>query len=213
MGMTETGPTAFLAAPADAWDRIGSVGKPQLLVSVRIVGEDGSDLEDGEVGELLFAGPGVTPGYWNDPEANEAAFTAEGWLRSGDLGRRDPDGFYWVAGRRKEMFISGGENVYPAEVENVLADHPAVAEAAVVPVPHPRWGEVGRAFLRLAEGCAGPDPAELEAFCRVRLAAYKVPASFEYVGDFPRTAAGKVRKHLLEGAPSAAEAAQESALA
>jgi fatty-acyl-CoA synthase len=201
MGMTETGPTAFLAAPADAWARIGSVGKPQLLVGVRIVGEDGREVEDGEVGDLLFSGPGVTPGYWNDAQATRAAFTADGWLRSGDLARRDRDGFYWVAGRRKEMFISGGENVYPAEVENVLAAHPAVAEAAVVAAPDSRWGEVGRAFLRLAEGSAAPAAAELEAFCRTRLAAYKVPAGFFYVDDFPRTAAGKVQKHLLAGSP------------
>jgi fatty-acyl-CoA synthase len=201
MGMTETGPTAFLAAPADAWERIGSVGKPQLLVSVRIVGEDGRDVADGEVGDLLFAGPAVTPGYWNDAEATRAAFTTDGWLRSGDLARRDPEGFYWVAGRRKEMFISGGENVYPAEVENVLAAHPAVAEAAVVAVAEPRWGEVGRAFLRLALGHSAPGAEELEAFCRARLAAYKVPGSFEYVDDFPRTAAGKVQKHLLAGSP------------
>jgi fatty-acyl-CoA synthase len=208
MGMTETGPTAFLAAPADAWDRIGSVGKPQLLVGVRIVDSDGRDVADGEVGDLLFAGPAVTPGYWNDPEATKAAFTADGWLKSGDLARRDADGFYWVAGRRKEMFISGGENVYPAEVENVLAAYPGVAEAAVVAAPDPRWGEVGRAFLRLAAIGAAPAPAELEAFCRARLAAYKVPASFEFVDEFPRTAAGKVRKHLLGRSPPPAFAGE-----
>ncbi|HEX8571866.1 MAG TPA: AMP-binding protein [Allosphingosinicella sp.] len=201
MGMTETGPTAFLAAPADSWERIGSVGKPQLLVSVRIVGEDGRDVADGEVGDLLFAGPAVTPGYWNDPEATRAAFTADGWLRSGDLARRDSEGYYWVAGRRKDMFISGGENVYPAEVENVLAAHPAVAEAAVIAVPDPRWGEVGRAFVRLDSDCKPPAPGELEAYCRGRLAAFKVPAGFEFVADFPRTAAGKVQKHLLEQSP------------
>jgi fatty-acyl-CoA synthase len=197
MGMTETGPTAFLAAPADAWERIGSVGRPQLLVGVRIVGEDGREAADGEVGDLHFSGPAVTPGYWNDPEATRAAFTHDGWLKSGDLARRDRDGFYWIAGRRKEMFISGGENVYPAEVENVLAAHPAVAEAAVVAEADPRWGEVGRAFVRLAEPAATQSAAELGAFCRQRLAAYKVPASFEFVDDFPRTAAGKVQKHLL----------------
>ncbi|HET9638924.1 MAG TPA: AMP-binding protein [Allosphingosinicella sp.] len=212
MGMTETGPTAFLAAPADAWDRIGSVGKPQLLVSARIVGEDGEDVSDGEVGDLLFAGPAVTPGYWSDAEATLAAFTADGWLKSGDLARCDAQGFYWVAGRRKEMFISGGENVYPAEVENVLAGHPAVAEAAVVAAPDPRWGEVGCAFLRLAEGPPRPSEAELQAWCRARLAAYKVPASFEYVDDFPRTAAGKVQKHLLACAPGA-ESSRESVVA
>ncbi|HEU0099566.1 MAG TPA: AMP-binding protein [Allosphingosinicella sp.] len=212
MGMTETGPTAFLAAPADAWDRIGSVGKPQLLVGARIVGEDGGEVRNGEVGDLLFAGPAVTPGYWNDAEATRAAFTADGWLRSGDLARRDRDGFYWVAGRRKEMFISGGENVYPAEVENVLTGHPAVAEAAVVAAPDPRWGEVGFAFLRIAEGRPPPTEAELLAYCRARLAAYKVPARFEYVEDFPRTAAGKVQKHLLVCRPSA-ESSRESVVA
>jgi fatty-acyl-CoA synthase len=197
MGMTETGPTAFLAAPQDAWERPGSVGKPQLLVSARIVDEDGRDLADGEVGELLFGGPGITPGYWNDPEATRAAFTADGWLRTGDLASRDADGFWYIAGRRKEMFVSGGENVYPAEIENVLAAHPAVTEAAVIAAPHPKWGEVGRAFIRTASGQPRPAGPELEAFCRTRLAAYKVPKSFEFVPDFPRTAAGKVQKHLL----------------
>ncbi|TFI60058.1 acid--CoA ligase [Sphingomonas parva] len=199
MGMTETGPTAFLASPEDAWERIGSVGKPQLLVRVRIVDEAGEDVAEGEVGEVLFAGPGVTPGYWNDPEATRAAFTDDGWLRSGDLARRDADGFYHVVGRRKEMFISGGENVYPAEIENVLAAHPAVGEAAVVPAPHERWGEVGRAFIQPVAGAAAPSAEELAAFCRTHLAAYKVPRSFEFVPDFPRTAAGKVQKHLLCG--------------
>jgi fatty-acyl-CoA synthase len=197
MGMTETGPTAFLAAPADAWDRIGSVGKPQLLVRARIVDGQGRDVPDGEVGDLLFAGPAVTPGYWNDPDGTRAAFTADGWLRSGDLARRDADGFFYIAGRRKEMFISGGENVFPAEIENVLSAHPCISAAAVVPAPHPRWGEVGRAFLQIAAGMNHPCRDELDAFCRTRLAAYKVPQSFEFVPDLPRTAAGKVQKHLL----------------
>jgi fatty-acyl-CoA synthase len=197
MGMTETGPTAFLAAPADAWDRIGSVGKPQLLVRARIVDAQGREVPDGEVGDLHFAGPAVTPGYWNDGQATCAAFTEDGWLRSGDLARRDPDGLFYIAGRRKEMYISGGENVFPAEVENVLSAHPCITAAAVVPAPHPRWGEVGRAFIQLSAGSDRPREAELQAFCRTRLAAYKVPQSFEFVPDLPRTAAGKVQKHLL----------------
>ncbi|MEA2999421.1 MAG: fatty-acyl-CoA synthase [Sphingomonadales bacterium] len=207
MGMTETGPTAFLAAPDDAWERPGSVGKPQLLVSARIVDEAGRYVPDGEVGELLFGGPGITPGYWNDPEATRAAFTADGWLRTGDLARRDTEGFWYIAGRRKEMFVSGGENVYPAEVENVLAAHPAVTEAAVIAAPHPKWGEVGRAFIRTASGQPRPAGPELEAFCRTRLAPYKVPKSFEFVPDFPRTAAGKVQKHLLAAATPSEHAA------
>ncbi|HKR24172.1 MAG TPA: AMP-binding protein, partial [Allosphingosinicella sp.] len=124
MGMTETGPTAFLMDPADAWERVGSVGKPQLLVGARIVDAEDRALADGAVGDLQFSGPAVTPGYWRNEEATRAAFTADGWLRSGDLARRDADGFFYIAGRRKEMFISGGENVYPAEVENVLSAHP-----------------------------------------------------------------------------------------
>jgi fatty-acyl-CoA synthase len=152
---------------------------------------------DGEVGDLHFAGPAVTPGYWNDAQATRAAFTADGWLRSGDLARRDDQGFYYVAGRRKDMFISGGENVYPAEVENVLCSHPAVAQAAVIAAPDVKWGEIGRAFLIVRGASAQPRADELENFCRQRLAAYKVPKSFEYVTDFPRTAAGKIQKHLL----------------
>ena len=197
MGMTETGPTAFLIDPADAWDRIGSVGKPQLLCSARIVRADGSPAAPGEVGDLHFAGPGVTPGYWRNEEATRAAFTDDGWLRSGDLARRDEDGFFYIAGRRKEMFISGGENVYPAEVENVLCAHPAVADVAVLPAPDPRWGEVGRAFVLLSDRAPRPAPDDLAAFCRQRLAPYKVPKSFEFVADFPRTSAGKIQKHLL----------------
>ncbi len=196
MGMTETGPTAFLVDAADAWEQLGSVGKPQLLCRARIVDAAGQPAPDNVVGDLQFSGPGVTPGYWRDEEATRAAFTEDGWLRSGDLARRDAGGFFWIAGRRKEMFISGGENVYPAEVENVLAACPGVVDAAVLPRPDPKWGEVGRAFVQLAPD-RRPDEAELAAFCRSRLAPYKVPASFEVVRDFPRTSAGKIQKHLL----------------
>jgi len=197
MGMTETGPTAFLVDPADAWDRIGSVGKPQLLCNARILGADGGEAAVGEVGDLQFSGPGVTPGYWANEEATAAAFTPDGWLRSGDLARRDGDGFVYIAGRRKEMFISGGENVYPAEVENVLSAHPAIVDAAVLAEADPKWGEVGRAFVQLAPDGGHPDGAELTAYCRARLAPYKVPRRFDFVADFPRTSAGKIQKHLL----------------
>ncbi|HEV7659958.1 MAG TPA: AMP-binding protein [Allosphingosinicella sp.] len=197
MGMTETGPTAFLMGQADAWERIGSVGKPQLLCSARIVDGEDRIVPDGQVGDLQFAGPGVTPGYWRNEEATRAAFTADGWLRSGDLARHDADGFFWIAGRRKEMFISGGENVYPAEVENVLSAHPAVVGVAVLAEADPKWGEVGRAFVQLAPDGGHPDGAELTAFCRARLAPYKVPRRFEFVAEFPRTSAGKIQKHLL----------------
>ena len=197
MGMTETGPTAFLMDPENAPLKIGSVGKPQLLCEVRITGWDGRDVTPGESGEIWFRGPGITPGYWRRPQESAAAFAPGGWLRSGDIGWQDTDGYYYVAGRIKDMFISGGENVYPAEVENVLVQHPAVLEAAVLGVPDEQWGEVGRAYLILRPGMISPDEAELISFCRERLARFKVPKSFVIRSDYPRTAAGKIQKHLL----------------
>jgi fatty-acyl-CoA synthase len=198
--MTETGPTVFLMDPENARRKIGSVGKPQLLSAVRLVA-DGQDVPQGETGEIWFAGPGVTPGYFNRPEETAKALTMDGWLRSGDLGQQDEDGYYYVVGRLKDMYISGGENVYPAEVENQLAGHPDVLEAAVVGVPDERWGEVGCAYLLPRPGHSLPDDAALQRYLRERLAAYKVPRYFERLAEFPRTAAGKVQKHLLPEPP------------
>jgi fatty-acyl-CoA synthase len=196
-GMTETGPTAFVAAPEDALTKVGSVGKPQMLLDVRIVDANGDDVVDGETGEIWMRGPGLTPGYWNRPEETAKAFTSDGWLKSGDIGRRDADGCYYVAGRIKEMYISGGENVYPAEVESVLARHPSVQEAAVVGVADDKWGEVGCAFVMLKSEALPVGPSELIQHCRNSLAAFKAPKHVVFVSDFPRTAAGKVQKHLL----------------
>ncbi|MBN8605639.1 MAG: long-chain fatty acid--CoA ligase [Caulobacterales bacterium] len=202
-GMTETGPTAFIAAPEDALTKIGSVGKPQMLLDVRIVDGLGRDVAEGETGEIWMRGAGLTPGYWNRPEETAKAFTADGWLRSGDVGRRDGDGCYYVAGRIKDMYISGGENVYPAEIENLLARHPAVLEAAIVGVPDEKWGEVGHAFVQLRPEAPSVSAAELIQFCRARLAGYKTPRHVTFVADFPRTAAGKIKKHeLAPPAPS-----------
>lgn len=197
MGMTETGPTVFLMDPETALEKPGSVGKPQLLSLVRVVGPDGRDVPAGEPGELWFAGPGITPGYWHNAEATAEALR-EGWLRSGDVGRCDEDGYYYIVGRIKDMYISGGENVYPAEVENVLAGHPDILEAAVVGRPDEKWGEVGCAFLLPRPGHRLPPEDELIRYCRERLAAYKVPKAFRAVEEFPRTAAGKIQKHLIE---------------
>jgi fatty-acyl-CoA synthase len=196
MGMTETGPTVFLMDPAEAAAKIGSVGRPQILAEVRIVDLADRDVAPGEVGELLFRGPGVTPGYWNNPEATARAFAPGGWLRSGDIGRRDGDGCYFVVDRIKDMFISGGENVYPAEVEAALHAHPAVLEAAVLGVPDARWGEAGHALVVLRPG-AKADAEGLRRHARERLAGYKVPRDVTIVSDFPRTAAGKIQKHVL----------------
>jgi len=196
MGMTETGPTIFFMDQAHAETKIGSVGRSQLLAEVRIVNERGQDVADGECGELLFRGPVVTPGYYQDPAATTAAFTPDGWLRSGDVGRRDGDGYYYIVDRIKDMYISGAENVYPAEVEAVLMRHPAVLEAVVVGVADERWGEVGHAAVRLhPEASASED--DIRAFARENLAAYKVPKYVTFVSDFPRTAAGKVQKTVL----------------
>jgi fatty-acyl-CoA synthase len=197
MGMTETGPTVFLMDADNAHRKVGSVGKPQILASVRLVGPDGRDVADGETGELWFSGLGISPGYFNRPDATAEALTEDGWLRSGDLGRRDEEGYYYIVGRLKDMYISGGENVYPAEVENQLAEHPDVLEAAVVGVPDAKWGEVGCAYLLPRPGLEIPPPDEMIRFLRQRLAAYKVPRHFIPVEDFPRTAAGKIQKHLL----------------
>ncbi len=197
-GMTETGPTVFVIDRAHAVSKAGSVGKPQLLVDVRIVDRDGDDVAAGEAGELWIRGPGVTPGYHERPDAQDEAFTADGWLRSGDVARADDDGYYYIVDRWKDMFISGGENVFPAEVEQVLHDHRHVAEAAVVGVPDERWGEVGLAVVVAEDAGDAADLAEvLRERCRAALAAYKVPASFRFVDELPRNAAGKVRKDEL----------------
>jgi fatty-acyl-CoA synthase len=197
MGMTETGPTVFLADPETATQKIGSVGKPQLLCEARLVGTDGEDVATGETGELWLSGPGITPGYWGNPTATASAITSDGWLKTGDLARRDEDGCFYIVGRLKEMFISGAENVYPAEVENVLALHPTVLEAAIVGVADDRWGEVGHAFILVRPNQDAPDAQDLQAWCRARLAAFKVPKYVTFVDEFPRTPAGKIQKHLI----------------
>jgi fatty-acyl-CoA synthase len=207
MGMTETGPTAFFMDRDGAAKKIGSVGKPRLMTEVRLVGADGLDVPAGEQGEILFRGPGITPGYYGNPAATQATFTSDGWLRSGDVGRRDADGYYYIVDRIKDMYISGGENVYPAEVEAALDGHPAVLEAIVVGVPDERWGETGHAFVRLRPDATLDEP-ELRAYLRQRLAGYKVPRDITLVDDFPRTAAGKVQKHVLKAGLAAPEASR-----
>lgn len=197
MGMTETGPTVFLMDPENAADKIGSVGKAQILSEVRLEDANGKIVQGAGEGELQLRGPGITPGYMDNPEATEAAFTRDGWLKSGDVARRDEDGYYYIVDRIKDMYISGGENVYPAEVEKVLTTHPAILEAVVIGVEDEKWGEVGAAFLVERPGTT-IDTATLPAWCRERLAPYKIPKRFQVSNDLPRTAAGKVRKNILK---------------
>ncbi len=194
-GMTETGPSVFLIPREDAVRKAGSVGKPIMHTEVRIVSRDGKVLGPGQVGELCVRGGNVTTGYWNRPEATAEALV-DGWLHSGDAATFDDEGFYTIVDRWKDMFISGGENVYPAEVENVIYQHPAVAEVAVIGVPHPKWQEVGLAVVVKKEGQELTESQVIE-FCTSKLARYKIPKSVRFADVLPRTAAGKVLKRDL----------------
>lgn len=197
-GMTEVGVNCFAMTVEDSLRKLGSIGKAMMHTEVRLVGSDGRDVASGEVGELWFRGPHVSLGYWRQPEATAAAYLAGGWFRSGDLARRDAEGFFTIAGRAKEMIISGGVNVYPAEIETVLLQHPGVRDAAVVGIEDPTWGEAGIAFVvPLAPGSA---PAEaLLAFVGERLARFKLPREIVHLAELPRTPYGKVVKGELKG--------------
>lgn len=195
-GMTETGPTVFLIDKTNAVRKAGSVGKPVLHTDVCIMDLQGNMLGPNQVGELCIKGGNVTSGYWNRPDATREAIV-DGWLHSGDAAKYDNEGFYYIVDRWKDMFISGGENVYPAEVENVLYQHPAVLEAAVIGVPDPKWQEVGKAIIVIKEGYS-LTADELIEFCDGKLARYKIPKSVVFTSSLPRTAAGKVLKRNLK---------------
>ena len=196
-GLTETAPTAFLTEldQADVALRAdGFAGKPAFSMDVRYVA-DGRDVPPGEVGEVWLKGPNLFREYWGKPEATRDAFV-DGWFRTGDLAWRDEEGYTFVVGRAKEMIKSGGENIYPAEVERVLLDHPEVAEACVIGRAHAKWNEVPFAVVALRAG-ATADEAGLRAYCGERLARFKVPAGFAFVDALPRTAIGKPDRPLL----------------
>jgi fatty-acyl-CoA synthase len=195
-GMTETSPGALLLDAAHVQTKAGSAGVPHFFTEVRVARPDGSEAAPGETGEILVAGPNVMRGYWNQPEATAAALAGGTWLRSGDAGVADDDGYVFVVDRIKDMIISGGENVYPAEVENVLREHPAVADCGVIGVPDARWGEVGRAVVVLRPGAQASED-ELLGFLDGRIARYKIPKSVRYAGALPRTGTGKILKKRL----------------
>ena len=196
-GMSETGSSFGMPVhdPRLLRDKAGSCGLPYLSMQARIVDEDGRGVPPGAVGELWLRGPSITSGYWNQPELTAATFT-EGWFKTGDAALCDADGYYFIVDRRKDMYISGGENVYPAEVEAALYELEAVAEAAVIGVPDDKWGEVGRAYVVLRQGRSMEAQAVLR-HCVDRLAKYKVPASVVFTDGIPRTASGKVKKTEL----------------
>lgn len=196
-GMTEAGTLLHVPLEPDTVAATaGSVGLPPPQVGIRLVDAQGGDVVAGTPGEILVCGPNVTPGYWQRPEATAAVFTTDGWLHTGDIGRADDNGFITLVDRSKDMYISGGENVYPAEVEQVLIAHPDVVEAAVVGMPDAHWGEVGRAHVVLVEGARLSDEA-LIRHCRAHLAGYKVPRQIEIKTALPRNAAGKLLKQVL----------------
>lgn len=176
-------------------NKVGSCGPAFLSFETRIVDEEGNDLAAGETGELWLRGPSITRGYWKQPEATAAAFEG-GWFKTGDAGKFDEDGFFYIVDRKKDMYISGGENVYPAEVEAIIAELEDVAECAVVGVPDERWGEVGRAYIVAIPGRSLTGDHVIH-HCRERLARFKAPGTVEIVDSLPRTASGKLQKHLL----------------
>nr|MBA3432566.1 AMP-binding protein [Actinomycetota bacterium] len=204
-GLTEAAPNVLCLPPEDAVRKLGFAGKPYPHVDVALRDPSTGELVDGEAtGELVVKGPNVFAGYWRNPEATEAAF-ADGWLLTGDLAERDDEGYFRIVGRIKDLVISGGENVYPAEIEDVLHAHPAVAEAAVVGVPDERWGEACVAFVTLRPGLVA-DEDELLEWCRVALARFKVPKAVRFVDALPRSAMDKVLKDELRDSASAEEA-------
>jgi fatty-acyl-CoA synthase len=196
-GLTEAGPNTFGIEQSQAEARVQTVGRPLPYVDVRLVSKAGSLASPGEVGELQVRGGHLMAGYWNRPDATAAVLDGQGWLSTGDLARADQDGYYTICGRQKEMFISGGENVFPAEIEEVLLAHPQVAEVAVVGVCDQKWGEVGRAHLVLRHGAPRDLGGSLKAYCRERLAGYKIPKEFRVEPELPKSAAGKVLKTEL----------------
>jgi fatty-acyl-CoA synthase len=195
-GQTEMSPVTTSLPGADAIRKIGSVGKPIPTIAARIVDDEMNDVPPGTVGEIVYRGPTLMAGYWQDPAATDEAFRG-GWFHSGDLVRADDEGFLYVVDRKKDMIISGGENIYCAEVENVLAGHPGVADIAVIGASHERWGETPIAVVVPADPAAPPTLSELTSWSRDKLSSFKRPTSIVVVGQLPRNASGKVLKHEL----------------
>ena len=192
--MTEVGPNCFSLPGKDAIRKLGSVGKPMRHTRVMVLKADGEHAKAGEVGELLLAGPHVCVGYYNDEERYKQSLH-KGFFKTGDLAKFDDDGYFFIVGRRKEMFISGGENVYPAEVEKSLKHHPYIDEVAVVSVPSQKWGEVGFAFYR---GKEGVDLEKVRHFLNPLLCRFKHPGYLERLDEFPMLGSGKIDKKILQ---------------
>jgi len=196
-GLTEVGVNCFAMSDQDAARKIGSIGKPMMFTEAKLISDKGTEVPPGEVGELCLRGPHVCNGYWNNPDATTAALDDDGWWHTGDTARRDVDAFFYIAGRAKDMFISGGVNVYPAEIESELLLHPSVQDAAVIGAPHSKWGEIGVAFMVLRPGTTA-SADDLALFLSSRLAKFKIPREFIFLPELPRTPYGKVVKPELK---------------
>jgi len=194
-GQTEASTITFLS-PDDAVLKIGSVGLPVFYGEVRIVDKTGKEVSPGEVGEIIIKGPTLMSGYWKQPELT-AETIRDGWLYTGDLARTDEEGYVYIIDREKDMYISGGENVYPAEIEKVLHTHPKIFDAGIVGVPDEKWGEVGKAFIVLKPGEAMSNGEAFE-FLKGKVAKYKIPKYVELIDELPKTASGKIQKFLLK---------------
>jgi fatty-acyl-CoA synthase/long-chain acyl-CoA synthetase len=201
-GQTECSPVTCLLRGEDSLRKIGSVGTPMLNVEVRVVDESMNDVPRGDVGEIVYRSPMVMKEYWNKPEETSIAFDG-GWFHSGDLVREDEDGYFYVVDRKKDMIISGGENIYCAEVEDVLAAHPKVGEVALIGVPDTKYGEAPLAVIAPRDPADPPTAEELAAWCREKLARYKNPREYSIVGALPRNPSGKVLKTALRQEHSA----------
>ncbi|HET9103537.1 MAG TPA: AMP-binding protein [Solirubrobacteraceae bacterium] len=208
-GLTEGGGTVTFVRPADARRKPGSAGKPSMHVELRLADNSGHDVAPGQDGEILIRAPSVTAGYWEDPEMTQR-LVVDGWLHTGDMGRMDGDGFLYISGRKGDMIISGGMNIFPSEIEDILREHPSVGDVAVIGLLDEKWGETVCAVVIPAPG-ADVQERTLIDYCSERLASYKKPTSVRFVADMPRTSAGKPKKFLLRewfvngGDPDAAE--------
>jgi fatty-acyl-CoA synthase len=196
-GLTEVGPNNFFMPAGASKKKPTAVGVPFFHNEIRLVNDDLEDVPQEEVGELLLRGPHAFSGYWKNPQATQDAIEPDGWVHTGDLAKQDNEGFIFITGRKKDVFQSGGENIFPIEIERVLDEHPAVDQAAIVPMPDDKWGEVGCAFIVLGKDVK-VTKTELIDFMRDKLARYKVPKQIVFVTELPKTSAGKIDKRTLE---------------
>lgn len=197
-GLTEAGTNCFSMTAEEALGKVGSVGRPIFHSKMRLIDEQNNEVSVGETGELLIAGPHVMSGYWQNPAAT-AQTLQDGWLHTGDMARQDSNGFFYIVGRFKDMIISGGENIYAAEVEAAMIDHPTVQECALIGKPDDKWGEIGVMIVVPVNRDAHPNPQELADHCSQRLARYKVPREFIFAESLPYSPYGKVEKAKLKG--------------